>query len=168
MYSTLANQSNLTILFPNNPTTSCLRTKRLCCRYASSLLLVYEAQTEEKDDDSEKNSSSDDAEDARVQVSDKTRISWVFRITQNHIKLFQIFMIDFGHVLPIEDGGVDDGYIHGVKSLIEVLAKVRVLFSTPLTHIDSHIRHKKEYYKLYYHPTRWNRKATNFETRTLW
>lgn len=33
-------------------------------------------------------------------------------------------MIDFAHVYPIEDGGKDDGYIFGLKYVIEILKEL--------------------------------------------
>lgn len=33
-------------------------------------------------------------------------------------------MIDFAHVFPIEDGGKDDGYIFGLKHMIELFGEL--------------------------------------------
>ena len=35
----------------------------------------------------------------------------------------RVYMIDFTHVFPIEDGNVDSNYLEGIENLIKIIEK---------------------------------------------
>jgi len=51
-----------------------------------------------------------------------------------------VHMIDFGHVFPIVDGGLDDGYVFGLRKLVDCLCAAldRLGKQSPAAHAHAH------------------------------